>query len=138
VADELPERLSHLGEDAGKLADLVPGVPEPGEKFLPPARSEQLARAELCTPGAVPYAGRSCAATAPAAAVAQWASLVSLPQVSPAVAALASAESRAEPELRSGPWAVAQSADVQWAWSAQLVELSRRSSAAVPMAAREL
>ena len=123
MADELLELLSHLGEDAGRLADLVLGVPEPDARLLLPARLVQLARAELCTPDAVPYAGRSCAAMVLAAAVVQSASLVvSWPPELLAVAGLPSAESQEELELQPELWAAAQRADALEGRSAQRAE----------------
>jgi len=123
------EPLSRLGEDAGKLADLVPDVLEPGVSLLPLARSEQLARAEPCTRDAVRCAERSCAATELAVAVVQWVSLILLLPESVPVAALASAESP-QLELRLELWAAAQPADVLAARLAQLAELSRWSQVA--------
>jgi hypothetical protein len=122
TVDGRPEPLSRLGEDAGKLADPVPGVPEPDVRWLPPVRSEQLARAEPCTRDAVRCAVRSCAAMVPAVAVGQCASLVSLLPELLAVAVLASTESP-QLELRLELWAAAQPADVLVARQAQLAAL---------------
>lgn len=92
------------------MAGLVPGVPEPDVRSLPLARSAQLALAALCTRGAVPYAGRSCAAMALAPAVAQWVPMVSrLPELL-VVASLLSAESP-QLELQPGLRETAQRVD---------------------------
>lgn len=132
MADARREQLSRLDEDAGKLADPVPGVPEPDVRSLPPVRSAQLGQGAPYTPGADPYAVRSCAATVTAVAVAQWAWLLWLLPELLAVAALKAAELR-ESESQLG-LREAQPADVP---VAQLAELSRQSQVAVPMAEQE-
>jgi len=105
-------------------------------RLLPPVRSEQLARAEPCTPGAARCAARSCAATVLAASAAQWASLVLFQLESVPVAALASEESQEEPESQPELLTAAQPADVRVAQPVQLAVLWPLSLVAVPLAAQ--
>jgi hypothetical protein len=92
-------------------------------RLLPPVRLAQFAPAALCTRGAGRCAVRSCAAMVPAAAGAQWASLVSpLPELL-AVASLVSAELQEEPESQPGLLEAAQLADALLVQQAQLVVL---------------
>jgi len=98
--DALPELQHYLDGDAGKSADPVPDVPEPGAQLPPPERLAQRAQVAPCTPDEVQCGERSCAATARADALAQLAPLVLLPTEPVAVAArVAGASQKLEPQL---------------------------------------
>ena len=108
VEDACPEPPRRRDADVEKLAVPVPVAPEPDARLLPPERLAQRTQAALCTPDAVPYAGRSYAAMALPGARAQSELPVSMSLILAAVAvrparASQKRESRFVPQVASLP-----------------------------------